>query len=99
MTGYAMPWATVSDVDATLADYADYLYFEGKNVEFYTSTLAAFTDLNPRFGRHGDQKLPRAMKAKSVFRKLAPSATRKPLPWHLANLFVLQMGLSFGPLF
>lgn len=72
---------SVEQLDQALAQYFDHLFMDGEPSALASQSLASIGHLQPRVGRYGDLKLPRARRAAQGWRRAAPGHSRYPLTW------------------
>ena len=78
--------ANPEHLDGSLCDYFDYLYFSGAMAHEAEKAKAAALHYLPTFTAAVD--LPRTTRALAGFRKIAPGASRFPLPWEILGAMI-----------
>ena len=85
-------------LDAKLVAYFDQRYLEGKGVGTGSRLVSALQFRVPSLCHKGVQQLPRSMRALKGWSRLAPAATRQPLPWivcmAIGNTLLAQSGIA-----
>ena len=77
-TSLAMP---LDRLDAKAVSYCDHRFLEGKGVGAGSTLLAGLQFSMPDVSRNGWLHVPRFGRALKGWSRLAPTATRQPLPW------------------
>ena len=67
-------------IDESLVRFFERDFFLGEQAHRGAKVLAALMHAEPRFGRRGDRRVPRAWRALKGWRRLAPGRSRRPEP-------------------
>ena len=71
----------VEKIDLMIVEYLEELFYAGYNCNTGEQIVASLIYSSPMLSRLGKASLPRGARALRGFRKLAPGASRAPLPW------------------
>ena len=88
-------------LDAKLVHNFDQLFLAGAAYAEGEKLWAAVRFFTPSYANHGHLHLPRSSRALKGWRRLAPTATRRPLPWEAAaavawNLLQASLGMAMA---
>ena len=78
-------------LDARIVQFFDYLYLEGRAASSGEKLIAAVMMFLPDYHARGRLPLPRAGRALRGWRRLAPTKTRRPLPWAVCCAVAMQI--------
>jgi len=91
---------SLTDGDALLTAYFNFLFFAGHMAPKGMKVLAAFMFFHPEYAKAGHLGLPRAWRALKGWKRLCPSQTRVPYPWAfwcgMANQMTSRGFLNMG---
>ena len=74
----ALPFVTPADVDNAIVEYLNAMYVKGCQISTGEKTVAAWMFKHPKFGRLGDDGMPRVWRALRGWRQMAPYRSRDP---------------------
>ena len=80
-----------SSLDAGLVTYMTEQFFRGAEAHEGEKLIAGWLAVFPEFNRHGARNLVRAIRALRGWRRVAPSRSRKPLPWPTVAALAVRM--------